>query len=154
MDEIKSFISQYSESLPKKIRRRSSLILLKGENFDLWLKSILIAIRQCKYREAIKLIESKKNLFYHYNNSWKYEIYEIHCILKIIKKKLFKYPKEILNNNPHQNKSILFWFNQVFYILEILILNLRPDINKNKNLNEEENINRIEYIVQAHLKTL
>ena len=154
MDEIKSFISQYSESLPKKIRRRSSLILLKGENFDLWLKSILIAIRQCKYREAIRIIESKKNLFYHYNNSWKYEIYEIHCILKIIKKKLFKYPKEILNNNPHQNKSILFWFNQVFYILEILILNLRPDINKNKNLNEEENINRIEYIVQAHLKTL
>ncbi len=154
MDEIKSFISQYSVALPKKMRRRSSLILLKGENFDLWLKSILIAIRQCKYREAIRIIESKKNLFYHYNNSWKYEIYEIYCMLKIIKKKLIKYPKEILNNNPHQSRSILFWFNQIFYILEILTLNLRPDINKDKDLNDEININRIEYIVQIHLKTL
>ena len=154
MDEIKSFILQYSNSLPKKMRRRSSLILSKGENFDLWLKSILIAMRQCKYREAIKIIESKKNLYYHYNNSWIYEIYEIQCILKIIKKKLFKYPSEILNSHPHQSQSILFWFNQAFYILEILTLNLRPDINKNKDLNEEININRIEYIVQAHLKTL
>ena len=154
MDEIKNFIVQHSITLPKRLSRRVSMVILKSENYDVFLKKTINLMRQCKYRAALSLIESKKNVFYHFNDSWKYQILESNCILKIIKKKLSKHQKEILNNNTHQNYSLIFWFNQVFFLLEILTLNLRTDLDKTLNLNEEININRIEYIVQVHLSLI
>ena len=154
MDEIKNFIVQHSITLPKRLSRRVSMVILKSENYDVFLKKTINLMRQCKYRAALSLIESKKNVFYHFNDSWKYQILEQNCILKIIKKKLSKHQKEILNNNTHQNYSLIFWFNQVFFLLEILTLNLRTDLDKTLNLNEEININRIEYIVQVHLSLI
>ena len=154
MDEIKKFINQHSITFPKRLSRRISLAILKTEDYDIFLKKLMYLMSQCKYREALRIIESKKNFYYNFNDSWKYQILESNCILKIIRKKLYKYQKEISNNNQHQNYSLLFWFNQVFFILEKLTLNLRTDLDKTINLNEEININRIEYIVQAHLSLI
>ena len=154
MDEIKKFINQHSITFPKRLSRRISLAILKTEDYDIFLKKLMYLMSQCKYREALRIIESKKNFYYNFNDSWKYQILESNCILKIIRKKLYKYQKEISNNNQHQNYSLLFWFNQVFFILEKLTLNLRTDLDKTINLNEEININRIEYIVQVHLSLI
>ncbi len=154
MDEIKKFINQHSITVPKRLSRRISLAILKSEDYDIFLKKLMYLMSQCKYREALRIIESKKNFYYNFNDSWKYQILESNCILKIIRKKLYKYQKEISNNNQHQNYSLLFWFNQVFFILEKLTLNLRTDLDKTINLNEEININRIEYVVQVHLSLI
>ena len=154
MDEIKLFIQKQidsSKQLPKII---STDLNSLNNNYEIWLKTIKSLMRGCKYREAIKKIELKKKIYCNLNDSWKYEILEIKCILKIIRKKLSKYSQEIIKENQKQNYSIKFWFNEVFYILEILTIKIRPDINNNINIDEENNLNIIEYIVQAHLNTL
>ncbi len=155
MDEIKTFITQQISVFQKKSLRRNSIgITLSIKNYNDWINTIKNLMKSCKYREAIKQIEEKKNIFCNLKDSWKYEILEIECILKIIKKKLSKYSKEIQNKNTHQNHSILFWFNQIFYILEFLTLKIRPDINSMINLKDETFINIIEYIIQVHVNTL
>ena len=155
MDEIKIFIIQQTNLLSKNLLRRNSRgKIITIENFNTWINSIKTSMRCCKYREAIKIIEGNKKLFLNYKDSWKFEMLEIERILKIIKKELSKYSEEIINGNPHQNHSILFWFNRIFYLLEILTLKIRPDINSTIDLNEENILNIIEYIIQVHLNTL
>ena len=155
MDEIKIFIIQQTNLLSKNFLRRNSRgKTITIENFNTWINSIKTSMRCCKYREALKIIEGNKKIFLNNKDSWKFEILEIECILKIIKKKLSKYSEEIINGNPHQCHSILFWFNRIFYLLEFLTLKIRPDINSTIVLNEENNLNIIEYIIQVHLNTL
>ena len=60
MDEIKNFIVQHSITLPKRLSRRVSMVILKSENYDVFLKKTINLMRQCKYRAALSLIESKK----------------------------------------------------------------------------------------------
>ena len=154
MDEIKLFIQKQIKSSNHSNKRISIDLNSENNNYETWLKTIKSSIAACKYREAIKKIELKKNKYCNLNNCWKYQILEIKCILKVIKKKLSKHSQEIINENQKQNHSIKFWFNEVFYILEILTIKIRPDINNNINIDEEKNLNIIEYIVQAHLNTL
>ena len=154
MDEMKLFIQKQIKSSNHSNKRISIDLNSENNNYETWLKTIKSSIAACKYREAIKKIELKKNKFCNLNNCWKYQILEIKCILKVIKKKLSKHSQEIINENQKQNHSIKFWFNEVFYILEILTIKIRPDINNNINIDEEKNLNIIEYIVQAHLNTL
>ena len=80
MDEIKNFIIQHSITLPKRLSRRVSMVILKSENYDVFLKKIINLMSQCKYRAALSLIGTKKNIFYHFNDSWKYQILESNCI--------------------------------------------------------------------------
>ena len=138
MDEIKLFIQKQinsSKQLPKII---STDLNSLNNNYEIWLKTIKSSMRGCKYREAIKKIELKKKIYSKLNDSWKYQILEIKCILKVIKKKLSKHSQEIINENQKQNHSIKFWFNEVFYILEYLTIKIRPDINNNINIDEEK----------------
>ena len=91
MDEIKTFITQQITVFKKKSLRRNSIgITLSIKNFNDWINTIKNLMKTCKYREAIKQIEEKKNIFCNLKDSWKYEILEIECILKIIKKKIIK----------------------------------------------------------------
>ena len=154
MDEIKLFIQKQINSTKQSNKINSPDLNSGNNNYETWLKTIKSSMRGCKYREAIKKIELKKKIYSKLNDSWKYQILEIKCILKIIRKKLSKYSQEIINENHKQNHSIKFWFNEVFYILEYLTIKIRPDINNNINIDEEKNLNIIEYIVQAHLNTL
>ena len=51
-----------------------------------------------------------------------------------------KYKKD----NSKQRYNILFWFNQVFLILEQLVLTFRPELNKDINIEEESTLDKIE----------
>ena len=77
-------------------------------------------------------------------------IIKAQCILKIISKKLRDHPHELLIEKSRQNFSIQFWFNQLYLLLEQLVLLLRPSLNANINLNDESTFEYVEQIVQLH----
>ena len=125
----------------------------KRETFKQWLKNIRISMHLCKYRQVINEIESKKNLFKCIpDEHWKYQCIEIDAIFKILKKKFIHHPKEIAKENSYQNHACLLWLNQIFILLEKLILEFRPDLNKNLNFKKESIMKPIQCIIEGYIK--
>lgn len=151
--------------IKKEINKHSSSKLLlskeeeekkqKKEDFNIWLENIRISMHLCKYRQVINEIESKKYNFHSIpEEHWKYQSIEIDAIFKILKKKFINHPKEIMKENSHQNHSCMFWLNQIYLILEQLILQFRPDLNKNLNYNDESILKPIHCIIEGHIKLI
>jgi len=127
--------------------------ILKKESFKQWLKNIRISMHLCKYRQVINEIESKKNNFKCIpEEHWRYQCIEIDAIFKILKKKILHHPKEIAKENTYQNHSCLFWLNQIFLLLEKLVLEFRPDLNKHLNYKDESIMKPIQCIIEGHIK--
>ena len=61
MDEIKLFIQKQIKSSNHSNKRISIDLNSENNNYETWLKTIKSSIAACKYREAIKKIELKKN---------------------------------------------------------------------------------------------
>ena len=108
--------------------------------FNIWIKNLNMSMHSSKFRHVLTEIESKKKTFitipeYH----WKYQIIQIKAIFHIIQKKIKKYQKILSNDFSHQNRSILFWFNQIVIILGYLNLHFRCDLNEfYENLSEND----------------
>ena len=102
------------------------------EEFNIWIKDLYMLMYSSKFRQVLTEIETKKNTFSKIPElHWKYQIIQIKAIFRIIQKKLKKYRKLLCNDFSHQNRSLLFWFNQIVLILEQLNLNFRGDLNEN-----------------------
>jgi len=151
---IKKEIKEHSSS-KSLINKEEDEKKQKKEDFKIWLENIRISMHLCKYRQVINEIESKKYNFVSIpEEHWKYQSIEIDAIFKILKKKFINHPKEIIKENSHQNHSCMFWLNQIYLILEQLILQFRPDLNKNLNYNDESILKPIQCIIEGHIKLI
>lgn len=123
------------------------------EDYYQWLKDLQFLVNNKLYRQTLKEIEEKK---YKYesikNESWKFRLIKAKAILKIIKIKMRKYSKEIIVENSSQNASLKFWYNQIFFTLEELILEFRYDINDYIDYSSKKIIEPIQTIIQYHLE--
>ena len=125
------------------------------EDFEIWLENLKRSMYLSKFRQVLGEIEyGKKNFESIPTEHWRYKIIQYKAIFHIIKRKLKKYPIEITKENSRQNRSILFWFNHSFIILEQLILLFRDDLNSHINLKSKEVLKPIQYIYLGHIQLL
>ena len=122
-------------------------------DLNLWIGNLKNSMHLCKYRQVIGEIESKKKNFktipeYH----WKFQYIEIDAIFKILKKKFIKHKKEISKENSYQYRSCLFWFNQIFLLLEKLVLELRPDLNPVLDYKNRKILKPIQSLIDSFIK--
>ena len=123
------------------------------EAFNSWLKNIRISMHLCKYRQVINEIESKKYTFKSIpQEHWKYQCIEIDAIFKLLRKKFIHHTKEISKENTYQHHSCLFWLNQIFLLLEKLVLEFRPDLNSHLDYNKESIMKPIRCIIEGYYK--
>ena len=127
----------------------------KKKDFEMWLKNIRISMHMCKYRQVVNEIESRKDNFRLIpEEHWRYYVIEMDAIFKILKKKFIHHQIEISKENSHQNHSCMFWLNQMYLILEKLILIFRPDINHKLDFNNESIMKPIQCIIEGYIKLI
>ena len=125
------------------------------EDFEIWLENLNRSMHLSKFRQVLGEIEyGKKNFESIPKEHWRYKIIQLKAIFHIIKRKFKKYPIEITKENSKQNRSILFWFNQSFLLLEQLILLFREDLNYHIKLKSKEILRPIQYIYLGHIQLL
>ena len=160
MKEINHYINEET----REFRRKSTLHKTnsKGDNmivrklkedFNQWIFDLKQLVNNGLCRQALKEIEEKK---YKYellkSELWKYRLIKAKAILKIIRIKMSRHSKEIILENSSQNLALKFWFNQIFLILEELILEFRFDINEHIDYNTKKIVEPIQYIIEYHLE--
>ena len=122
-------------------------------DFNLWLDNLKNSMHLCKYRQVIGEIEGRKKNFIAIKElHWKFQYIEIDAIFKILKKKFIKHKKDISKEGSHQYHSCLFWFNQIFLLLEKLVLELRPDLNPTVDYSNEEILEPIQCLMDCFIK--
>ena len=105
-----------------------------SSDFGIWIENLKNSMRLRKYRKVIGEIEEKKKNFKSLEElHWKYQYIEIDAIFKILLKKFLNHKRDISKEGSHQYHSCLFWFNKIFLILEQLLLEIRPDLNRKIN---------------------
>ena len=154
---IKEGINRYSNMNSGENSEFMKNLKIQKENlyteFKIWLDNLKISMHHCKYRQVIAEIESKKNNFvlcseYH----WKYQYIEIDAILKLLRKKISNHKLDITVEGSHQHHSCLFWFNQIFLLLEQLVLEIRPDLNKKLDYNDINILRPIQCVIDSIIK--
>ena len=146
-------VSQISNTFEKESLMNKKLHLKK--EYSVWILSLKERMHKCQFRKVISDIELNYQKYETLSSDiWECRVLKGQCILKIIHRKLHKYPLEIKKDQSKQRYNILFWFNQVFLILEQLVLTFRPELNKDINMEEESTLDKIELVVQLHLDTL
>ena len=160
MKEINHYINEET----REFRRKSTLHKTnsKGDNmivrklkedFNQWIFDLKQLVNNGLCRQALKEIEEKK---YKYellkSELWKYRLIKAKAILKIIRIKMSRHSKEIILENSSQNLALKFWFNQIFLILEELILEFRFDINEHIDYNTKKIVEPIQCVVEYHLE--
>ena len=167
MDEIKLYIISNEDNDDNSKNKKELSIDIDSEEDDikpidineeykLWLQNLIIFMNSCSYRKVLKEIENNKNKFNSLDikELWKYKIIQLKAILRIIKIKLVKYSSEIKRENTRQNKSIKFWFNQVYFIFEDLINMFGQENNNNIDKNSIDIIKPIQNIIENYLQFL
>ena len=127
------------------------------EEYNDWIKNLIIFMNSCNYRKVLKEIEKRKNLFKTLDiyDLWKYKIIQLKAILKIIRIKLKKYKTEIKKENSLRVSSIKFWFNLIHDILENLITELISDKENEKiDMNSKNILKPIQYIIEIYLELI
>lgn len=163
MENIQKFIYATSQHFKRvsqisNLREKEALISkrvqLKKE-YTVWILSLKQRMHNSQFRKVISDIEINYQRYENLSSDiWECRVLKGQCILKIIARKLNKYPNEIKKDNSKQRYNILFWFNQIFLILEQLVLTFRPELNKDINIEEESTLDKIELVVQLHLDML
>lgn len=122
------------------------------ESYKDWVLALRIKMEKRQYRKVIGEVVSRIDGYRELTTDvWECQVIEAGCILKLIERKFRKYPNEIKKVPSRQNQSVQFWFNQIFLILEVLVLNFRPELNPDIDLKDEKTLNKIELVVQVHL---
>ena len=122
-------------------------------DFDIWIINLKISMHLCKYRQVIGEIEGRKKNFKNIPEvHWKYQSLEIEAIFKLLKKKIFKRKIEITKEGSHNYHSCLFWFNQIYILLEQLLLEIRPDVNAKLNYKDINILRPIQHIIDGFIK--
>ena len=125
------------------------------EDFQYWIENLNRSMYDRKYRQVLSEIETGKQNFESIpSEHWKYKSIQLKAIFHIIQRKLIKYPFEISKENSPKNKSLLFWFNYSFMILEQLILQFRGDLNANLNLKSKNILKPIQNIFLGQINLL
>ena len=163
MEKIKEYINKEMKDYSNpnltsennnKINKKDPNSKLK-EDFEIWLENLNRSMYLSKFRQVLGEIEyGKKNFDSIPTEHWRYKIIQLKAIFHIIKIKIHKYPFEISKENSRQSRSILFWFNQSFLILEQLILLFREDLNYHINLKSKEVLKPIQYIYLGQIELL
>ena len=142
--------SQLSNELLQKINSEKKQLY---SDYEIWIDNLKNYMRVRKYRTVIGEIESKKHNFKRIQElHWKYQYLEIDAIFKLLKKKIWHHKKDIPIENSHQYHSCIFWFNQIFLILEQILLELRPDLNSQLNYKKTNIIKPIQCIIDSYVK--
>lgn len=138
--------------LKKRVKREK---IKQLEYFNNWLINIRISMHLCKYRQVINEIELRKRDFDAIPElHWKFQTIEIDAIFKILKKKFRHHPNEVAKEYSYQHHACMFWLNQIFIILEHLVLEFRPDLNKELNYNDISIIKPIQCIIEGHIQLI
>ena len=163
MEKIQEYINKEMEghSVPEitsennnKIKKKDPKEQLK-EDFEIWLENLNRSMHLRKFRQVLGEIEfGKKNFESIPTEHWRYKIIQLKAIFHILKRKLKKYSFEISKEISRQNRSVLFWFNEFYVILEQLILLFRDDINSHINLKSKEVLQPIQYIYLGFIQLL
>ena len=163
MEKIKEYInkemlnySSSNKSSEKKLNIKITEPIEKlKEDFEIWLENLNRSMYLSKFRQVLGEIEyGKKNFDSIPSEHWRYKKIQLKAIFHIIKRKINKYSYEIAKENPRLNRSILFWFNQFYLILEQLILLTRDDLNNYINIKSREVMKPIQYIYLGHIQLL
>ena len=157
-------IHQYLKNESKEFKKKSSMymfnfvkntVLVKKvtENYNQWLCDLKQLISNKLYRQTLREIEANKNKFELVKKDfWKYRLIKAKVILKIIKIKMKKHNKEIIIEFSKQNTALKFWFNQMFIILEELILEFRYDINTHIDYNSKKILDPVLAVLEYHIE--
>ena len=162
MEKIKDYIKQEMEkysnpSLNENNNNSNNYNSQKQlkEDFQFWIENLNRSMYDRKYRQVLSEIETgKQNYESIPSEHWKYKSIQLKAIFHIIQRKLIKYPFEISKENSPKNKSLLFWFNYSFLILEQLILQFRGDVNSNLNLKSKNILKPIQNIFLGQINLL
>ena len=139
----------------KDVPRKKMLLIFPKEPLNKWLERLRISMHLTKYRQVINEIENKKRYYSKFpEEKWRYLSIEIDAIFKILRKKITHHKKEITKENSRQSRACMFWLNQMFLILEHLVLSYRPDLNKNLNFNNESIIRPVRCILEGYIKLI
>ena len=142
--------SLFSGSIMKALKNQKNELYAE---YNKWIVNLKNSMHQRKYRAVIGEIEKRKSNFKSLGElHWKYQNIEIDAIFKIIKKKIFYHHKEISKEGSHHYNSCLFWFNQIFLLLEQFILEIRPDLNKMVNYKNKDIMNPIQCLIDSFIK--
>ena len=165
MEKIKEYINKEMENYNDISSESNNSIIIKNkkkdpheklkEDFEIWLENLNRSMHLSKFRQVLGEIEyGKKNFESIPNEHWRYKIIQLKAIFHIIKRKIKKYPFEISKEGSKQNRSVLFWFNLSFLLLEQLILLFREDLNSHIKLKSKEVLKPIQYIYFGHIQLL
>ena len=136
------------------IKKTDTKEKLKAD-FEIWLENLNRSMYLSKFRQVLGEIEyGKKNFDSIPSEHWRYKKIQLKAIFHIIKRKLNKYSYEITKENTRLNRSLLFWFNQFYLILEQLILLTRGDLNKYIDIKSRKVLKPIQYIYLGHIQLL
>ena len=119
MENIQKFIYATSQHF----KRVSQISNQLKKEYTVWILSLKQRMHNKQFRKVISDIEINYQKYENLSSDiWECRFLKGQSILKIISRKLNKYPIEIKKDNSKQRYNILFWFNQVFLILEQLVL--------------------------------
>ena len=159
MKKIKEYIDKELEVYKNKktkslIHKKSRKINYEKEllisEYNIWIKNLYISMHMSKFRQVLTEIETNKKKYIKIpEEHWRYKVVQIKAILHIIPKKLKKYKLILSKDNCYQNRSILFWFNQIVLILEQLNLEFRFDIKSDNTNNINSNSSMNNEMIQA-----
>ena len=122
-------------------------------DYEIWIENLKTSMHLCKYRKVITEIEARKHYFDLIEElHWKYQYIEIDAIFKLLKKKILTHSQDIAKEGSHHQRSCFFWFNQIYIILEQLLLELRPDLNKKLDYNNEDMVKPVQCILDSIIK--
>ena len=160
MEKIKEYIKKEMEkysnpNLNENNNKQDNSQKQLKEDFQYWIENLNRSMYDRKYRQVLSEIETGKQNFESIpSEHWRYKSIQLKAIFHIIQRKLIKYPFEISKENSPKNKSLLFWFNYSFTILEQLILQFRGDVNTNLNLKSKKILKPIQYIFLGQINLL
>ena len=163
MQEIKQFLNRETQEFKRKTilldKNMKDLQFEKTKKklqtkFNEWLIDLQKLFHNKRYRQILREIEEKKNLYNILSKTefWKLKILKAKSILKIINRKMQIHNKEIILENSSQNFSLKFWFNQIFLTLEELVLEFRFDLNPHMDPNSKYIIKSVQTLAEAHLE--
>ena len=160
MKEISQYIREETREMRRKTTlhsnklKENNLILLKlKDDYNQFLYDLKQLMKNGCCRQVIKEIEEKKYRFELIKNElWKIRLIKAKAILNVIKIKMRRHPQEIILDNSSQNRSLKFWFNQIFLTLEELILEFRYDINPHIDYSSKKILEPVQILIECHLE--
>lgn len=151
--ELQYYSSKNGNLRPDVLKKINLQKMQLYTDYEIWIGNLKTSMHLCKYRKVIAEIEARKHNFKIIEElHWKYQYIEIDAIFKILKKKILSHSQDIVKEGSHHQRSCFFWFNKIYLILEQLLLELRPDLNKKLDYYNEDMIKPAQCIMDSIIK--